>query len=91
MTQIRCSIHRLNTESLAYLLENGFYIMLFIPNAHSSLQRKFLNAIFGPNVDSIQKIQPELVIYYIIIFSFINRFIFLGFAKIAYSRVSSFE
>ena len=91
MTQIRCSVHRLNTESLAYLLENGFYIMLFIPNAHSSSQRKFLNAVFGPNVDSIQKIQPELVIYYIIIFSFINRFVFLGFTKIAYSRVSSFE
>ncbi|CAG2184252.1 unnamed protein product, partial [Oppiella nova] len=59
-TQIRCSTHKLSdANALAYLLENGFYILLFIPNTIGG-HNQFLSAVFGSHVDSISKIQPEL-------------------------------
>jgi protein transport protein SEC24 len=60
-TQIRCSSHKLmGSSALAYLLENGFYILLYIPNNIIPTQTQFFNAVFGSNIDSISKIQPEL-------------------------------
>lgn len=61
-TQIRCSSHKITGSSaLAYLLENGSYILLYIPNDVVQTQKQFFSAVFGPHVDVIQKIQPELV------------------------------
>ena len=44
---------------MAYILENGNYLLFLITSAGSA-KPKFLNAIFGPNVDSPTKIQMEL-------------------------------
>jgi hypothetical protein len=54
----------MGSSALAYLLENGFYILLYIPNNIIPTQTQFFNAVFGSNIDSISKIQPELVSLY---------------------------
>ncbi|XP_054162584.1 protein transport protein Sec24C-like [Oppia nitens] len=60
-TQIRCSTHKImDTKAFAYLLENGFYILIYIPNVSIPGQNQFLSAVFGSHVDNISKIQPEL-------------------------------
>ena len=44
---------------MAYILENGNYLLFLITSGGTS-KTKFLNAIFGPTVDSPNKIQMEL-------------------------------
>ncbi|RWS25995.1 transport Sec24C-like protein, partial [Leptotrombidium deliense] len=56
--QIRCAAHRLDNESgVAYLLENGFHMFLYIPSNTSSSQQNFLRNVFG--VESVQQINVE--------------------------------
>lgn len=59
-SQIRCSAYKLTSAALAYVLENGFYVMLYI-TSNGCNNVKFLNGLFGPNVDSATKIKMELV------------------------------
>jgi len=62
-TQIRDSIMRLNDPSaVAYLLENGHYIFIYLPTAippQSQPHHQFLEKVFGPNVTSAQQIVVE--------------------------------
>ncbi|KAH9526477.1 Protein transport protein Sec24C [Dermatophagoides farinae] len=58
-SQIRCSAYKLTSAALAYVLENGFYVMLYI-TSNGCNNVKFLNGLFGPNVDSATKIKMEL-------------------------------
>ena len=74
---VRCSTHKLNSTGLAYILENGFYILILITTAGCT-NVKFLNAVFGPNVDSALKIPIETVrilfeINYFDIFNYFSR------------------
>ncbi|KAF7491575.1 Protein transport protein Sec24D [Sarcoptes scabiei] len=55
---IRCSGYKLNTPAMAYVLENGFYIILMLTTSGCT-NLKFLKGLFGPNVDSVTKIQID--------------------------------
>lgn len=64
-TQIRDSIMRLNDPAVvAYVLENGHYIFIYIPTAippNSQPHQQFLSAVFGPSIHSAQQIPVEAV------------------------------
>lgn len=58
---VRCSAIRLShANGLCYILENGFYLFLYIPTAQAvDGQSRFFKNVFA--VDSVQHIQPEVV------------------------------
>lgn len=65
---LRSAFHRLNTtDGVAYILENGFYLFLYLPsNLHLATQPKFLQNVFA--VNSLHDIHPERVFFkYLII------------------------
>ena len=66
----------MSSEALAYILENGFYVLLYIPNTAISGYNQFLSAVFGSHVDSVSKIQPELVIKELMFVSDNNLIVF---------------
>ena len=74
----------MGSTAFAYLLENGFYVLLYIPNSGVNGHNQFLSSTFGPHIDSISKIQPELVIHYLRHNSsyFINYNCFQGLPKL---------
>jgi protein transport protein SEC24 len=57
--QIRCSAMRINNnQGLAYVLENGFYLFLYIPTALAiPRQQQFFKNVFG--VETLQQILPD--------------------------------
>lgn len=92
-THVRGSLHRLTTpNALAFLLENGFYLMLFIPTSNNPQQKQFFNAVFGPHIDAIQQIQPELVKNFkeMLTLELIIKSIFIGLAQTPYNRIAIF-
>lgn len=63
-THIRCSEMRLNSPNgVCFLLENAFYLFVYIPSNPSKGQAQFIKNVFG--VDNIQAIIPDNVSYLI--------------------------
>ena len=57
---VRCSDARiLNSNATAFILENSFYLFVYVMNTPSSSQTQFVKNVFG--VDSTQAIVPEQV------------------------------
>ena len=61
---LRSAFYRLNTpEGVAYILENGFYLLLYLPsNPEIVDQPKFIQNVF--DVNSLNEIHPERVIFF---------------------------
>lgn len=73
---VRCSSHKLSSTASAYIMENGFFIFVLITTAGCA-NVKFLNAIFGPNVDSALKIPMEMVSFKLVQIGCTDHFEFL--------------
>jgi protein transport protein SEC24 len=56
---IRCSEIRLDPNAVCFLLENAFYLFLYVPVIQNRKQEQFVKNVFG--VDSLQAIHPDAV------------------------------
>ena len=65
VSHCRCSEIRLDPSALCFLLENAFYLFIYLPLTQNPDQEKFIRNVFG--VDSLQAIHTDSVSFLVVI------------------------